>query len=178
MGKAPKLPDQLWHSTARKFETFDERFQGAAVENSTTYFGFYFTEDREDALEWGYRDVRRNLTDPYRRRHLKAGIDESAPIRLLSVKLSIESPKVITATKFQFYLQRAKPSTIQRDRKSWIEAGHDGIVTSRGGHTWWAPFQVDQIKIVGEEALPSLSELKAASKREASQDQDYQAPTP
>lgn len=133
-------PDILWHGTTADFDKFDPRHLGRMVRNPTTEFGFFFSEDREDAASWAYRSIllRRATGAP----------------RLLQVKIDLASVVEVSAAKFQFYLQRARVSTIQRDLKAWRERGYDGMTTTRGGHRWWCSFDPEAITVVQNELLP------------------------
>jgi len=128
------------------------------VHNPTTEFGFFFSEDEGDAEYWAHRAAR-------------YGRSGGAP-RLITAAVQVDNPALIPERKFQFYLQRARVSTIQRDLSAWREAGHDGITTIRDRVRWWAPFEVGTIRVLG--ARPLLLPLE---KTDASKNQDN-LPTP
>lgn len=133
------LPDILWHGTTAAFDLFDARYLGRMVRNPTTEFGFFFSEDPQDAASWAWRAIERRQA-------------QGEP-RLLQVKLDLAKPIRISGPKFQFYLQRARCSTIQRDRKAWIASGHDGLSTTRGDHRWWCVFDPARVTILAAEPL-------------------------
>lgn len=132
-------PQILWHGTTASFESFDARHLGRMVRNPTTEFGFFFSEDRDDAASWAWRAI-------------EARRAAGAP-RLLQIRLDIATAVEVSGAKFQFYLRRARFSTIQRDRKLWQDAGYDGMTTTRGGHRWWCVFDPGQIAILATEPL-------------------------
>jgi hypothetical protein len=134
-----RIPTLVFHGTSHPFDRFEPRHLGACVRNPTTEFGFFFSEDAEDAEYWAHRASR-------------YGRSGGAP-RLITAEVRVDNPALISAPKFQFYLQRARVSTIQRDLRNWKEAGRDGLTTIREGVRWWAPFEVDGIRIIGSRPL-------------------------
>lgn len=140
---APRIPGQVFHGTSHAFDRFEPRHLGACVRNPTTEFGFFFSEDAEDAEYWAHRAGR-------------YGRSGGAP-RLITAEVRVDAPVLISAPKFQFYLQRARVSTIQRDLRGWQEAGHDGISTIRDGVRWWAPFDAGAITLMSWRPLPDPS---------------------
>lgn len=132
-------PEILWHGTTADFDAFDARHLGRMVRNPTTEFGFFFSEDREDAASWAFRSI-------------EVGRAAGAP-RILQVTLDLAAPVEISAAKFQFYLQKARFSTIQRDLNAWRAAGHDSMTTTRGGKRWWCAFDPASIAILASEPL-------------------------
>jgi len=132
-------PDLLWHGTTADFDEFDARHLGRMVRNPTTEFGFFFSEDREDAASWAFRSI-------------EVGRAAGAP-RILQVTLDLAAPVEISAAKFQFYLQKARVSTIQRDLHAWRAAGHDSMTTTRGGKRWWCAFDPARVRIIASELL-------------------------
>lgn len=145
----PRCPDVLFHGTSHAFERFEDRHLGACVRNPTTGFGFFFSEDRADAAYWAHRAAR-------------YGRSGGMP-RLISAEVRIEAPIEISAARFQFYLQRARVSTIQRDQRAWRDAGHDSLTTLRDGVRWWVPFEADAIRILDWHPLVQPSSEVAVS---------------
>lgn len=135
----PRIPDVVFHGTSHAFDRFDPRHLGRSVRNPTTEFGFFFSEDVEDAEYWAHRAAR-------------YGRSGGAP-RLITAEVRVDAPVQISTRKFQFYLQRARVSTIQRDLRCWREAGHDGLTTIRDGVRWWAPFEAGSIRVLGARPL-------------------------
>jgi hypothetical protein len=131
---APRIPDRVFHGTSHLFDRFEPAHLGRSVRNPTTEFGFFFSEDSEDAAYWAHRGAR-------------YGRSGCAP-RLITAEVAIGNPVQVTAPKFRFYLQRARVSTIQRDLRGWRDAGHDGLTTIRDGARWWAAFDADAIRIL------------------------------
>lgn len=136
---APRVPRLLFHGTSHPFDRFDPRHLGRSVRNPTTEFGFFFSEDAEDAEYWAHRAAR-------------YGRSGGAP-RLIMAEVAIDRPVQVSTPKFRFYLQRARVSTIQRDLCAWRDAGHDGLTTLRDGVRWWAPFEAGAIRILGSRLL-------------------------
>jgi len=120
-------PMIVYHGTRMNFDAFDLSFLGSSIKNPTTCFGFFFTEDREDALYWANRSKK-----PF-------------PPKILSVYLSIKNPKVIPAIKFRYYLKL--DSTIKQDLEEWKKDGFDGIETWRLEKHWFAVFNPNQVRI-------------------------------
>jgi hypothetical protein len=136
---AARIPPIVFHGTSHAFDRFDPRQLGRSVRNPTTEFGFFFSEDAEDAAYWAHRAAR-------------YGRSGGAP-RLITAEVRIDNPALISAPKFQFYLQRARVSTIQRDLRAWRDAGQDGLTTVRDGVRWWAPFDADAIRVLDSRPL-------------------------
>jgi hypothetical protein len=139
MTAPPRLPDRLWHGTTAAFDRFDARRLGTCVANPTTQLGFFFSEDPEDAASWAWRALDR--------------VRDRGPPRLLEVRLDLRHVVSVSEAKFRFYLQVARFATIERDRHAWIDAGHDGMTTIRGGRRWWCAFAPCAIEILGAEIL-------------------------
>ena len=137
--RPPLIPHLVFHGTSHAFERFEPRHLGLSVRNPTTEFGFFFSEGAEDAEYWAHRAAR-------------YGRSGGAP-RLITAEVQIETPALISAPKFRFYLQRARVSTIQRDLRTWREAGYDGLTTVRDGVRWWAPFEADAIRVLSTRTL-------------------------
>lgn len=131
----------VFHGTNYEFQQFENRHLGKACRNPTTEFGFFFSENEEDALSWAIREQERCITVPRN-------------ARVIEARLKLNKVKDISYPKFRFYLQRAKTSTIQRDMKSWIADGFDGLTVVREGHRWFAAFNTDAIEIVGIKPVP------------------------
>ena len=138
---APRIPPRVFHGTSHAFDRFEPAHLGRSVLNPTTEFGFFFSEDPDDAAYWAHRAAR-------------YGRSGGAP-RLITAEVRINNPFQISARKFQFYLQRARVSTIQRDLRAWRDAGHDGLSTVRDGVRWWAPFEAGAIRILDTRPLAS-----------------------
>lgn len=136
---AARIPPIVFHGTSHAFDRFDPRQLGRSVRNPTTEFGFFFSEDEQDAEYWAHRAAR-------------YGRSGGAP-RLITAEVRVDAPVLISAPKFQFYLQRARVSTIQRDLRAWRDAGHDGLTTVRDGVRWWAPFDADAIRVLDSRPL-------------------------
>lgn len=136
---AARIPPIVFHGTSHAFDRFEPRQLGRSVRNPTTEFGFFFSEDADDAAYWAHRAAR-------------YGRSGGAP-RLITAEVQIDAPVLISARKFQFYLQRARVSTIQRDLRAWRDAGHDGLTTVRDGVRWWAPFDADAIRVLDSRPL-------------------------
>ena len=136
---APRIPQLVFHGTSHLFDRFERRHLGRSVRNPTTEFGFFFSEDADDAAYWAHRAAR-------------YGRSGGAP-RLITAEVRVANPVLISARKFQFYLQRARVSTIQRDLRAWRDAGHDGLSTIRDGLRWWAPFEAGAIRILHSRPL-------------------------
>lgn len=136
----PRAPPLLFHGTSHAFDLFEPAHLGRSVRNPTTEFGFFFSEDAEDAAYWAHRAAR-------------YGRSGGAP-RLITAEVRVDAPAMISTRKFQFYLQRARVSTIQRDLNAWRDTGHDGITTIRDGVRWWAPFEPGAILILDSRPLP------------------------
>ena len=143
------LPAVLYHGTNYSFEQFDPKYLGRACRNPATELGFFFSDDAEDALSWALREQERSILVP-----------RSA--RIIEVALHLTKVKELSESKFLFYLQRAKTSTIQRDRESWIAEGYDGLAVTRGGHRWYAPFKVSAIEILAKDR--NTADVTATSK--------------
>jgi hypothetical protein len=144
------MPRRVFHGTSHAFDRFEPAHLGRSVRNPTTEFCFFFSEDADDAAYWAHRAAR-------------YGRSGGAP-RLITAEVRIGSPVLISPPKFQFYLQRARVSTIQRDLRRWKEAGHDGITTIRDGVRWWAPFDVGAIRVLASRSLekpPALDDPEA-----------------
>lgn len=135
----PRIPPLVFHGTSHAFDRFEQRHLGRSVRNPTTELGFFFSEDAEDAEYWAHRAAR-------------YGRSGGAP-RLITAAVRVDTPVQISAPKFQFYLQRARVSTIQRDLRAWRDAGHDGITTIRDGVRWWAPFDASAIRTISSRPL-------------------------
>ena len=140
------IPGQVFHGTSYAFDRFEPRHLGACVRNPTTAFGFFFSKDAEDAEYWAHRAAR-------------YGRSGGAP-RLITAAVRVDTPALISTRKFQFYLQRARVSTIQRDLNAWRDAGHDGITTIRDGVRWWAPFDAAAIRMISSRALSNAVEYE------------------
>lgn len=125
---------QAWHGTTSEFSAFDTRHLGHAVRNPTTEFGFWFSDDPEDAASWAFRA-----------RHYGTA---RGPTRLLKVALNLTHLRDVSAKKFNFYLQVARTSTIQRDLKNWRKAGYDGMTVNRGETRWFCAFDPADIHIL------------------------------
>lgn len=136
---APQIPPRVFHGTSHLFDRFEAAHLGRSVRNPTTEFGFFFSEDAEDAAYWAHRATR----------HGRSG---GAP-RLITEEVEIDNPLQVSTPKFRFYLQRARVSTIQRDLRAWRDAGHDGLTTVRDGVRWWAPFEAGAIRILDSRPL-------------------------
>lgn len=136
---APRIPPRVFHGTSHAFDRFEPAHLGRSVRNPTTEFGFFFSEDEDDAEYWAHRAAR-------------YGRSGGAP-RLITAEIRVDTPVLISPPKFQFYLQRARVSTIQRDLRAWRDDGHDGLTTVRDGLRWWAPFEVGAIRILGSRLL-------------------------
>jgi hypothetical protein len=135
----PRIPPLVFHGTSHAFDRFEPKHLGRSVRNPTTEFGFFFSEDADDAAYWAHRAAR-------------YGRSGGAP-RLITAEVRVDNPALISAARFQFYLQRARVSTIQRDLRAWRDAGHDGLTTIRDGVRWWAPFEADAIRILDARPL-------------------------
>lgn len=135
----PRIPPLVFHGTSHAFDRFEPKHLGQSVRNPTTEFGFFFSEDADDAAYWAHRAAR-------------YGRSGGAP-RLITAAVRVDTPVQISMAKFQFYLQRARVSTIQRDLRAWRDAGHDGLTTIRDGVRWWAPFEADAIRILDARPL-------------------------
>lgn len=135
----PRIPPLVFHGTSHAFQRFEPRHLGRSVRNPTTELGFFFSEDAEDAEYWAHRAAR-------------YGRSGGVP-RLIIAAVRVDTPAQISVPKFQFYLQRARVSTIQRDLRSWREAGYDGLTTVRDGVRWWAPFEADAIRVISTRPL-------------------------
>lgn len=131
---APRIPARVFHGTSHLFDRFEKAHLGRSVRNPTTEFGFFFSEDEDDAAYWAHRAAR-------------YGRSGGAP-RLITAEVRVDTPVLISPPKFQFYLQRARVSTIQRDLRAWRDAGHDGLTTVRDGVRWWAAFDAEAIRIL------------------------------
>ena len=133
------IPSRVFHGTSHAFDRFEPAHLGRSVRNPTTEFGFFFSEDADDAAYWAHRAAR-------------YGRSGGAP-RLITAAVRVDTPVLISARKFQFYLQRARVSTIQRDLRGWRDAGHDGLTTVRDGARWWAPFEAGAIRLLDSRPL-------------------------
>lgn len=131
--KSLELPSVLYHGTNFEFDSFDRRHLGRAVKNPTVDFGFYFSEDEEDAMYWAFR-------------HQDRGGPKNA--FLLEVSLEVHNLREVSIPKFNFYLSRARLSTIQRDRQKMIDGGHDGFFLVRDGVLWVSVFDPKSIRIL------------------------------
>lgn len=143
----PRIPYMVFHGTSHPFDRFDPGRLGSCVRNPTTEFGFFFSEDAEDAEYWAYRAAR-------------YGRSGGRP-RLITAAVRVDAPAQLSTAKFQFYLQSARVSTIQRDLKAWRGAGHDGITTIRDGVRWWAPFDATTIRMISSRPLSRGVDLVA-----------------
>lgn len=147
-------PLTLFHGTNADINEFDFSRLGQSVDNPTTSFGVYFTQDPQDAASWGNRAVER-------RRALPAQ-------NIIAVHLAIANPVVLPAETFQYYLKTARASTIVRHKIAWMEKGHDGIETERDGKRWFVAFHPHQIKsALGNSGLflassPSITDCNEA----------------
>lgn len=128
------MEQTVYHGTNAAFTAFDPRYLGCSCDNPTTRFGFFFSECPADALSWALRaSQRRRAPD--------------AP-RVLAVRLNLRNPLTLTYERFAYYLKTARPSTIERHRRAWIDAGHDGFTVVREGVRWFAAFEVSSIGAV------------------------------
>jgi hypothetical protein len=143
----PGIPSRVFHGTSHAFDRFEPRHLGRSVRNPTTEFGFFFSEDPEDAEYWAHRAER----------HGRSG---GVP-RLVTAEVRVDNPALISPRKFQFYLQRARVSTIQRDLNAWRDVGRDGITTIRDGVRWWPPFDATAIRTISSRPLSRVVEVVA-----------------
>lgn len=130
------VPSVVYHGTNFEFERFESKHLGTSCKNPTTDFGFFFTDSIDDAWSWAQRasDYGRAPDSP----------------RLIEATLNIDRLVSISPEKFHFYLQRAKTSTIQRDKRIWMEDGFEGLTVMRGGGVrWYAPFDASKIEMIG-----------------------------
>lgn len=128
-------PLSLYHGTNFKFNKFESWRLGTSCRNPSTHFGFYFTDSIDDAWSWAERGSKR------------FGIPNSP--RIIVAHLLLDKVLDLTYAKFNFYLQRAKVSTMQRDKEKWISEGYDGFTLMRDGRRWYLPFNDAEIAIVG-----------------------------
>lgn len=126
------LPLTVFHGTNADIHAFDFSRLGASVDNPTTSFGVYFTEDPQDAASWANRAVERRRALPTQ--------------NIIAAHLAIANPVVLPADTFQYYIRTARASTIAKHKMAWRDKGHDGIQTERDGKRWFVAFEPHQIK--------------------------------
>jgi hypothetical protein len=154
------VPLVVFHGTNFVFDKFELHHLGNSCSNPSTCFGFFFTESEQDAWSWAQRGSKR------------IGAPDSP--RVIKANLQVENLLELSYTKFHFYLQRAKVSTMQRHMAEWIAAGYDGFTVIREGHRWYLPFDVSRIAIVG--ALEA-KHIQMADSQASEQHQESRRPT-
>lgn len=144
----------VFHGTNCIFDKFEPYYLGNSCSNPSTCFGFFFTESEQDAWSWAARGSKR------------IGSPDSP--RVIKANLQVENLLELSYTKFHFYLQRAKVSTMQRHMTQWIADGFDGFTVIRDGHRWYLPFDVYRIAIVGaiEAQQLRISDAQASEKHQ------------
>lgn len=135
-------PLPVYHGTGYAFEAFDPKTLGRSVTNPTTAFGFFFTDDVEDAASWAEKSLRR--------------IPQSRQQIVLRCYLSLQNPKILTEDAFQYYLRRARAGTIAKHLAEWKAQGFDGMQTLRSGARWFTAFEPHQVKSTRNSGLFTL----------------------
>jgi hypothetical protein len=132
----PTLMPVYYHGTIFDFSTFDADFLGYSCNNPTTEFGFFFSDNFDDALYWARRSALYNT-------HL-----ENPALRMVQAHLHVTNTLHISYEKFYYYLQTARKSTIKRHLAQWIDKGYDSLSLVRNGHKWTAVFDKKHISVV------------------------------
>jgi len=153
-------PLVVFHGTNFVFDKFEPRRLGLSCNNPSTCFGFFFTESEQDAWSWAARGSKR-VAAP------------DSP-RVIKANLQVKNLLDLSYTKFHFYLQRAKVSTMQRHMAEWIAEGFDGFTVVREGHRWYLPFDVSRISIVG---TIEAQHIQMADVKASAQHQETRRPT-
>lgn len=127
------MPIIAYHGTRghKPFERFELSRLGAYCDNPTTGFGFYLTSHVDDAVYWAQR--RANRFDC---------------LRVLKVEIAPANLLDLDPDAFQYYLQRARASTIHKQRGKWMEQGLDGFRVQREGGLWHCLFTGERLTIL------------------------------
>lgn len=133
LGSKMDRPIIAYHGTRghQPFERFELNRLGAYCDNPTTGFGFYLTSHADDAVYWAQR--RANRYDC---------------LRLLKVEIAPANLLDLDPDTFQYYLQRARASTIHKQRGKWMEQGLDGFRVQREGSLWHCLFTDEKLSIL------------------------------
>lgn len=142
-------PTVVYHGTLSNFDAFDPAMLGGHTDHPTADFGFFFSSDPRVAAIFTLAVENLDESD------LEPQPDSYHPAAaLMPVYLSIQNPKVISASAFVELVERCTGREVRALREQYEREGHDGILIRRArkyrnaetvGDTWVA-FRPEQIK--------------------------------
>ncbi|MHD0644948.1 hypothetical protein ACYPKM_04935 [Pseudomonas aeruginosa] len=122
---------KAFHGSAHEFQVFDTKYLGMAVRNPTTRFGFFSTDAEEDALHWA-----------------RKGATWHKEVFLYTVEHEADRYFDMEYDQFYYYLQTARPSTIDKHRAKWMEQGFHGFRVIRDDRLWHCTFDAANLQIL------------------------------
>jgi hypothetical protein len=146
------MPLITYHGTRghEPFERFDHQRLGVYCDNPTTGFGFYLTSHVDDAVYWAER--RANRYDC---------------LRVLKVEIAPANLLDLVPDEFQYYLQRARASTINKQRGKWMGQGFEGFRVQRERCLWHCMFTGEKLRILQNNVIREGSAIPPPSVRRA-----------
>lgn len=130
-----------YHGTNFDFIHFDSQFLGRSCNNPTTRFGFFFSDNFDDAFYWAQKGGKRSFTQAY------------CPLRMVLAHLDIQKTLTLSYDQFYYYLQSARASTIEKHLAQWKAQDYDSMNVIRQGHLWTAVFNPENITVLSNELV-------------------------